>query len=113
MYPSFQFYILTLSLFLPVSMTTAINNSASAQPCYPSDPTGNNPQNPCLVYPPPGVNPNTFIEGTGRPVRESPTVQRPDGKVILTPSGFWTGINTSGQTRVIKDSNSNIFTLPK
>jgi hypothetical protein len=105
--------VLTSSLLLVSTAPVVIDSNASAQPCYPSDPTGNNPQNPCLVYPPPGVNPNTFIEGTGRPVRESPTVQHPDGKVILTPSGFWTGINTSGQTRVIKDSNSNIFTLPK
>lgn len=84
-----------------------------ASPCFPTDPTGNNPQNPCLVFPPPGVSSDTFIQGLGRPVREQPTVLHPEGRPILQPTGFWTGSTTTGQQRVIQDSSGKSYTLPK
>ena len=83
-----------------------------SRPCYPTDPTGNNPQNPCLVYPPPGINSNTFIQGDALPIRAIPTVGQPQGKILENPSGFWTGVKTENGSRVITTNNGEVFRLP-
>lgn len=87
--------------------------SVFSKPCEPNDPTGNNPNNLCFLFPPPGINSDSFVQGNGLPVRELPTVQNPQGNVILKPTGFWTGSSTSGSNRVITDSSGNQYSLPK
>lgn len=84
-----------------------------AKPCYPTDPTGSNPDNLCLIYPPAGVQPNSFVHGVGSPVRELPTVQNPAGNPIINPKGFWTNSVTTDQGRTIKDSGGNTYNLSK
>ena len=96
------------SLFISISYQL----TSIGIPCYPTDPTGSNPRNPCLVFPPSGINANTFVQGIGRPVREIPTLMHPAGKEILRPAGFWSGSTTSGQQRVIRDSSGGSYTLP-
>lgn len=84
-------------------------NPAAAKPCYPSDPTGNNPQNPCPTFPPPGVRSDTFIGGQARPVREIPTVNSPTGRVIAAPSGYWTGSNSNNGVRTVTTNQGQVF----
>jgi hypothetical protein len=87
---------------------------AAARPCYPSDPTDNNPDNLCPVFPPPGVNPNTFVQGDARPVRAVPTVPNPSGRVLIDPrGGFWTGVQTQGQTRELETSRNQRYIIRK
>jgi hypothetical protein len=87
---------------------------AAARPCYPSDPTDNNPENICPVFPPPGVNPNSFVQGDARPVRAVPTVPNPAGRVLIDPrGGFWTGVQTQGQTRELETSRNQRYIIRK
>ena len=90
-----------------------LNEKAVCRPCWPTDPTGNNPQNPCLTYPPPGVSSDSFVQGNGRPIRELPTVANPQGRVLIRPTGFWTEIQTSGSTRNVGTNNGRSYTLNK
>lgn len=113
---SFQFVLINIFarfLYVFVVLVASLSRPSISGPCYPSDPTGSNPQNPCLVYPPPGISPDSFIQGDGLPVRELPTVQNPVGQLIVRPSGYWSGSTTSGQSRVIVDSTGNVYSLPK
>jgi hypothetical protein len=84
-----------------------------SKPCYPSDPTGNNPQNPCLSYPPAGIDSNSFIKGVALPVIQTPTKLSPTGREIVNPNGFWTNSDVSGKTRLLKTSNGEEYVVPK
>ena len=93
---------------------TFTRQTAFGSPCYPTDPTGNNPDNPCLVYPPPGIRSDSFVRGEARPVRETPTVANPAGQILIAPrAGFWTGSQTTGSTRTITTNNGHTYTLNK
>ena len=84
-----------------------------AKPCYPSDPDYTNPGNLCPAFPPGSVSADSFRQGESRPVRELPTLSNPAGKVILSPSGFWTGSETNGNVRTLRTNNGQIFLLPR
>lgn len=85
-----------------------------ARPCYPSDPTDNNPENLCPVFPPPGVNPNSFVQGDARPVRALPTVPNPAGRILIDPrGGFWSGVQTQGATRELETSRNQRYIIRK
>lgn len=85
-----------------------------SRPCYPSDPTDSNPDNLCPIYPPAGINPDTFVQGDARPVRANPTVTQPSGRILIQPrSGFWTGVQTQGDRRVLETSRNQTFTIRK
>ncbi len=86
---------------------------AYGKPCYPSDPTGNNPQNPCLPYPPAGIRSDSFVQGVGLPVIEIPTIQNPSGKELVKPNGFWTNSNSSGTTRLLRTSAGDEYIIRK
>lgn len=89
-----------------------LNAAVHARPCYPSDPTGNNPDNLCPDYPPAGINPNTFVQGDARPVRALPTLPNPSGRILIQPrGGFWTGVQTQGDRRVLETSRNQTFTI--
>lgn len=86
-------------------------NKAFAQPCYPSDPGGNNPQNPCPLYPPPGIRSDSFVGGRAEPIREIPTVTNPAGRVIAAPSGYWSGSQAESGIRIIRTNQGKIYRL--
>jgi hypothetical protein len=99
-------------LFTFLSIGVCCVGAAVARPCYPSDPTGNNPDNLCPIFPPPGVNPNSFVQGDARPVRALPTVPNPSGRVLIDPrGGFWTGVQTQGQTRELETSRNQRYII--
>jgi hypothetical protein len=87
------------------------SSSVYAEGCYPTDPSGNNPQNPCIQYPPPGIRSDTFVSGQARPVRSIPTINNPGGRILINPRGYWTGSQTSGSTRIIKVNTGRTFSL--
>jgi hypothetical protein len=95
------------SLF--VGIMQIVFSSSIAGPCFPNDPTGNNPQNPCLPYPPPGIRSDSFVEGNARPVTEFPTIQNPSGRVLASPSGYWAGSSTSEGVRTVKTNDGRVF----
>jgi len=82
-----------------------------ASPCYPTDPTGNNPQNPCLQYPPPGIRSDSFVQGHARPVRELPSIRNTAGRILVGPAGYWTGSETKNNLRVVRTNKGKIFTF--
>jgi hypothetical protein len=52
------------------------------------------------------------MQGSARPVRELPTIQHPEGKVIIHPSGFWTNVQTTGGARTIHNSKGDKYIFP-
>lgn len=103
----FVHFILSFSVFFVDSLSLV-----KASPCYPSDPTGSNPQNPCLVYPPPGIAADSFVTGVGRPIRELPTIIHPSGKVIVSPNGYWSGSATRNGQRTVTTNSGQSFSFP-
>ena len=83
-----------------------------AEPCHPTDPLGLNSGNFCPSQPS-GLTSESFQPGLGRPYRALPTVQNPAGTILVRPKGFWTGIETSGSSRVIRESSGNSYQLSK
>ena len=69
-------------------------------------------RNLCPRFPYSSINNNLFIKGHGLPVTTIPTTQHPAGIVIQKPSGFWTNIRTTSDTRTIQDSGGNSYNLP-
>lgn len=99
-----------LFLFISITLICQIK-SLKASPCYPTDPTGNNPQNPCLQYPPPGIRSDSFVQGHARPIRELPSIRNPAGSIIAGPSGYWTGSQTKNNLRVVRTNKGKVFTF--
>lgn len=104
---------LSFLLLFFCSIHTLFTPSADAKPCYPSDPDYTNPGNLCPAFPPGSVSADSFRQGEGRPVRELPTLSNPAGKVILSPSGFWTGSESNGNFRTLRTNNGQIFLIPR
>ena len=100
--------VVLLILALLNTATVEVN----AKLCDPTDPFGHNPENLCPTYPLPSVNSNTFTQGIGAPIRSTPTIQQPAGRILHQTGGYWTNINTSGDTRNIQDSKGQIISLP-
>lgn len=103
--------VLPFALLVSIQLTT--DDPVISRPCYPTDPTGNNPQNPCLIYPPPGISSDSFVQGEARPVRELPTITRPSGQILIRPTGFWTGSETGGNSRIIRTSAGKVYQINK
>ena len=85
---------------------------ADAKPCFPSDPDYTNPGNLCPSSPPGSLSADSFRQGEARPVKELPTLINPAGRVIISPSGFWTGSETNSNVRTLRTNNGQIFVLP-
>ena len=100
------------AILIAIGLLSAATMSVEAKPCDPTDPLGHNPENLCPTYPLPSVNSNTFTHGIGAPIRSLPTIEQPAGRVLHQTSGYWTNINTSGDTRTIQDSKGQIISLP-
>ena len=100
------------AILVAVALLNAATIAAEAKPCDPTDPFGHNPENLCPTYPLPSVNSNTFTQGIGEPIRSIPTIQQPAGRILHQTGGYWTNINTSGNTRKIQDSKGQIISLP-
>ena len=98
-----------------VLLILALLNTATvevnAKPCDPTDPLGHNPENLCPTYPLPSINSNTFTQGIGEPIRATPTIQNPAGRVLHQTSGYWTNIQTRGNQRTIRDSQGQKIKL--
>ena len=89
-------------------------NFVQALPCYPTDPTGLNPDNLCLLYPNPSINSNTFMQGESRPIRALPDISVPAGRVLIQPrGGYWTEIRTQDGGRQIQTNGGERFNIPK
>jgi hypothetical protein len=102
--------LLLYRLFLLISVTLISDTKISlASPCYPTDPTGNNPQNPCLQYPLPGISADSFVQGQAKPIREAPSIQNPAGRILAAPSGYWTGSETKDNTREIMTNQGKLL----
>jgi hypothetical protein len=97
------------SAFAISLLSLETHNRAFSQYCYPSDPGGNNPQNPCPVYPPPGIRSDSFISGHARPIRRIPTVINPSGRIIAAPTGYWSGSQTEDGVRSVKTSQGKTY----
>ena len=97
--------------FLPLAIIAI--PMAESKPCYPSDPTGNNAENLCPAFPPNSITSESFRQGESRPVRELPTISNPAGKIIVNPSGFWSGSETSGNSRTVRTNTGQVFIFPK
>lgn len=85
----------------------------SADPCYPSDPTGVNQDNLCLRYPPfppgaPVTQGHGFNADYSRYGQYPPNRNRPVGT-----TGFWTGISVDGNSgsMTIQDSTGQMNTF--
>ena len=100
------------AILVAVALLNAATIAAEAKPCDPTDPFGHNPENLCPTYPLPSVNSNTFTQGIGAPIHSTPTIQQPAGRILHQTGGYWTNINTSGNTRKIQDSKGQIISLP-
>ena len=101
---------------LLVALLFLYNNYSYAQQCYPSDPNGVNVLNQCPNTPQPDEI-NRFYSGKatnlyfGRPSSPSEAgekvyFQRVEGK-------FWTEINSTNGSSIIKDNMGNSIKLPK
>lgn len=101
-------YISPLTILFAVFFSDAV-----ARPCYPSDPTGNNSGNLCPITPASGIHSNSFVEGNARPIRAIPSIANPSGRILLRPKGFWTKVETKGQTRRVRSSRDQIYILKK
>ena len=88
------------------------NTGAHSKPCDPTDPLGVNSGNYCPSQPS-GLTSDSFRQGLGRPYRALPTVQNPSGTILVHPKGFWTGIKTSGSSRIIRESSGKSYQLSK
>lgn len=57
-----------LSQFLALTMTSCslgLGEAALSQGCFPNDPSGLNPGNLCIEFPPSGISANSFTQGEG------------------------------------------------
>lgn len=103
------FYIILPTLFIFVCVFPEHLRSDS---CSLTDPFNTNPNNFCPSHPP-GLRSDSFNLGTSRPYRQLPTVSSPSGKILIQPKGFWTGIKTTGSSRVLTESNGNTYQISK
>ena len=109
----FPLPLLCLKIFLSMpACVVGFSTVVKAAPCYPTDPTGSNPQNPCLIYPPPGIAADSFVTGVGSPIRELPTISHPSGKVIVSPNGYWSGSDTRNGQRTVRTNSGQSFSFP-
>ena len=98
-----------VAIFAIILLLAQPRNRVNAQNCYPSDPGGNNPQNPCPLYPPAGIRSDSFIRGHARPIRELPTVTNASGRVIAAPAGYWSGTQTENGIRSVKTNHGKTY----
>lgn len=107
-YPSSPFNYLFKGFFLiPTSLfLLSCFNPTSAQPCYPTDPTGSNLGNLCLQYPNPSINSDTFTQAKPLPIRALPSASSPAGTIMIHPrsGSFWSEIRTQGGGRSIQNN---------
>ena len=110
-----SFYLINSSFYFFVFLFFLDSfNFVQALPCYPTDPTGLNPDNLCLLYPNPSINPNAFVQGEFRPIRALPDISVPAGRVLIQPrGGYWTEIRTQDGGRQIQTSGGERFNIPK
>lgn len=103
---------------------------ASAAPCYPNDPDGQNPGNLCLTYPASfstsfdtipqwsplpnrPINQPPFIQGVGKEAYYGFRVSNTQpGRVVGTTSGYWTNIEAVNGSTTITDSNGQTISIP-
>jgi len=107
---SLKTFIVLFSFLSSSILVTAI---AESKPCYPSDPTDNNNGNLCPAFPPNSITSESFRQGEGRPVRELPTITNPGGKIIVSPTGFWSGSEASGNSHTVRTNKGEVFIFPK
>ena len=95
-----------IALFLPYP--------SQADPCNLTDPLDKNPSNFCPTHPS-GLRSDSFNFGAGKPYRSPGTLQNLRGEILIQPKskGFWTGVKTTGNTRVFTESNGNTYQLSK
>jgi hypothetical protein len=94
-----------------------IAGAASARPCYPSDPTAMNPGNLCPLFPPLGmsINSNSFMQGSatqgfyGQPL--SPRIPGQPVGITSGKDGYWTQINNSSGTSIMRTNTGKSFTM--
>ena len=85
--PSFDYLLKGFFLFPTSLFLLGCFNPASAQPCYPTDPTGSNLGNLCLQYPNPSINQNMYIQAKPLPIRALPSASSPAGTIMIHPRG--------------------------
>ena len=103
---------LSYGLGFIVYLICSTTGLVQAEPCHPTDPLGLNSGNFCPTQPS-GLTSDSFRPGIGRPYRSLPTVQNPEGIILVQPKGFWSEIKTSGSSRVIQESSGNSYQLSK
>ena len=90
---------------------------SDAKPCLPNDPTGDNPGNLCLKYPPFGmsIHSNSFMQGTatqgfyGPPV--SPTQPGIPVGVQSPKDGYWKRVNNQDGMSNMQTSKGKVFNM--
>ena len=104
--PSFDYLLKGFFLFPTSLFLLSCFNPASAQPCYPTDPTGSNLGNLCLQYPNPSINQNMYIQAKPLPIRALPSASSPAGTIMIHPrsGSYWSEIRTQGGGRSIQNN---------
>ena len=95
------------------TLTHLATYCAKAVPCFPNDPDAANLENICPNVLNPNQFPNAFIQGEARPVTTIPTIRQPQGSVLIKPTGFWTGVQTTDTQRTVTTSTGESYTLNK
>lgn len=107
-YPSSSLnYLFKGFFFFPIFLFLLSGfNPISAQPCYPTDPTGSNLGNLCLQYPNPSINQNMYIQPKPLPIRALPSASSPAGIIMIHPrsGSYWSEIRTQGGGRSIQNN---------
>ena len=112
---SFNYFFKGIFLFPTSLFLLSCFNSTSAQPCYPTDPTGSNLGNLCLQYPNPSINQNMYIQSKPLPIRALPSASSPAGTIMIHPRGgsYWCEIRTHGEGRSIQNNAGDKIYIKK